>query len=96
LGSLINRSEWSLRFARPRVRWLTLMAGRAIVMVGVVIAILICWDRDIPWPIVAFLMVVLAILFGEAFACDRRRTHKAPVPPEDADLPVRRRRETDL
>lgn len=93
---LLSRSPWSLRFARPRIRWLALMAARFAAMLGTVLAVLYCWDSDAPWAISAFMIVVLVILFAEALACDRRRDGGRPVAPEDAELPVRRRRETDL
>ena len=91
---LTGKSNWSLRFARPRVRWISLMVARVAAMLALVAAILICWDRNVPWAIIAFMLCVLMILFIEAIACDRRRTRNKPNA-EDAELVIRRRRETD-
>lgn len=93
---LSSRSEWALRFTRPRIRWLALMAARFAAMLGTMLAILYSWSSHTPWAISAFLVVVLVILFAEALACERRREGGSPRAPEDAELPVRRRRETDL
>ena len=91
---LTGKSNWSLRFARPRVRWMSLMFARVAAMLALVVAVLICWDRNVPWAIIAFMLCVLMILFVEAIACDRRRTRNKPNA-EDAELVIRRRRETD-
>ena len=90
---LISKSNWSPRFARPRVRWMSLMFARVAAMLALVVAILICWDRNVPWAIIAFMLCVLMILFIEALACDRRRTRKRDA--QDGEPVVRRRRETD-
>ena len=91
---LTGKSNWSLRFARPRIRWMSLMFARVAAMLTLVVAVLICWDRNVPWAIVAFMLCVLMILFIEALACDRRRTRNKPNA-EDDELVIRRRRETD-
>ena len=90
----LSRNDLSLQLARPRVRWLAAMGARGAVILFVAAAIAYCWYRDIPSPIVGFLIVVLGILFGEAYACDRRRSDSAPAP-EDREK-IWRRRETDL
>jgi hypothetical protein len=91
---LLGKSNWSPRFARPRIRWMSLMFARVAAMLALVAAVLICWDRNVPWAIIAFMLCVLMILFIEALACDRRRTRNK-LNAEDDELVVRRRRETD-
>ena len=91
---LISKSNWSLRFARPRIRWMSLMVARVAAMLALVAAVLICWDRNVPWAIVAFMLCVLMILFIEAIACDRRRTGNKRNA-GDGEFVARRRRETD-
>ena len=78
------------RFATPRMRWLSLMVARGAVMLGVVAAVVFLWERDAPTALVAFLVCVLAILFLEAAACERRRSHS-----HGAVADPHRRRETD-
>ena len=91
---LTDKANWSLRFARPRIRWMSLMFARVAAMLALVVAVLICWDRNVPWAIIAFMLCVLMILFIEAIACDRRRSRNKPNA-EDVELIIRRRRETD-
>ena len=91
---LISKSTWAPRFARPRMRWMSLMFARVAAMLALVVAVLICWDRNVPWAIIAFMLCVLMILFIEALACERRRPRNK-LHAEDGDPVVRRRRETD-
>jgi len=90
----MGKSDWSLTFARPRIRWLSLMVARAAAMLALVGAVVICGDLEAPGALVAFLLCVLAILFLEAVACDRRRSGTRGHP-EASDHPMHRRRETD-
>ena len=90
----MNRTDWALLFARPRIRWLSFMVARVATMLVLVGAVLISWDLEMPGALVAFLLCVLAILFLEAIACDRRRPRDKGPP--HSDYPVRHRRETDL
>ena len=73
----MSKSDWDLTFARPRIRWLSLMVARLVTILALVGAVVICGDVGAPGALVAFLLCVLAILFLEAVACDHRRTGTA-------------------
>ena len=90
----MSKSDWALTFARPRIRWLSLMVARAATMLALVVAVVICGDLEAPGALVAFLLCVLAILFLEAVACDHRRSGTKGRP-EIGEHPMHRRRETD-
>ncbi|MEP6873199.1 MAG: hypothetical protein ABI887_02460 [Burkholderiales bacterium] len=62
-------------------------------MLGMVAAVVLLWEWDAPTALVAFLVFVLAILFLEAAACDRRRSRPSGAA-EGGDR--HHRRETDL
>lgn len=89
----LSKPNWVLRFARPRVRWLALMVARAAVMLAMVGAVVFLWEWGAPAALVAFVICVLAILFLEAAACDRRRSRSGSAA---AGVSRRRRRETDF
>jgi heme A synthase len=90
----MGKSDWDLTFARPRIRWLSLMVARLVTILALVGAVVICGDVEAPGALVAFLLCVLAILFLEAVACEHRRSGTKGHP-EIGEHPMHRRRETD-